>query len=336
MNLLSKEHIRNNIPKHLIIKTSSLGDIVHMLPAITDAAHCIPEIKFDWVVEEHFADVARWHPNVNHVIPISIRRWRKQLTSAQTWQQISAFKTQLQRNTYSKVIDSQGLLKSAVLTRWAKGEVWGYDKQSITESLASYFYQQKTSISRQLHAIERNRQLLAQALSYRIDDLPLDYGIATNSLHKIPSGLSIKVPYIIGFHATSREDKEWSLTLWDQFIPQITAHGYRILLPWGNEREYQRAKQLASTHQKVHCLPKCSLNELAALTQAADAVIGMDTGLMHIAAAFNKKGIALYPVTQPKLTGVLTASPQTIESLGGEESLNTHLVATKMLHILSN
>jgi len=321
---------------YLIIKTSSLGDIVHMLPAITDAAHCIPDIKFDWVVEEHFADVARWHPSVNQVIPVAIRRWRKQLTSAQTWQQIKTFKIQLRQNSYSKIIDSQGLLKSALLTHWAKGEVWGYDKQSITESLAPYFYQQKTSISRQLHAIERNRQLLAQALSYRIDDLPLDYGIAATNQHKIPSGLNINSPYIIGFHATSREDKEWSLTLWDQFIPKITQHGYQILLPWGNEREYQRAQQLASSHQQVQCLPKCSLSELAALTQAADAVIGMDTGLMHIAAAFNKKGIALYPVTQPKLTGVLTALPQRIESLGGEKSLDTHLVATKMLHILSN
>jgi heptosyltransferase-1 len=305
-----------------------------MLPAITDAAHYIPDIKFDWVVEEHFADVARWHPNVNQVIPVGIRRWRKQLTSAQTWQQVSTFKSQLRRNSYSKVIDSQGLLKSALLTCWAKGEVWGYDKNSITESLASYFYQQKASLSRQLHAIERNRKLLAQALSYCIDDLPLDYGISTTSQHKIPSGLILNTPYIIAFHATSREDKEWSLTLWNQFIPEITQHGYHILLPWGNEREYQRAKQLASTHDYVQCLPKCSLNELAALTQKADAVIGMDTGLMHIAAAFNKKGIALYPVTQPKLTGVLTASPQTIESLGGADSLNTHLVATKMLNIL--
>lgn len=317
-----------------------------MLPAITDAAHCIPDIKFDWVVEEHFADVARWHPSVNQVIPVAIRRWRTQLTSAQTWQQISTFKSQLQQNSYSKVIDAQGLFKSAVLTRWATGEVWGYDKNSITESLASYFYQQKVSISRQLHAIERNRQLLAQALSYCIDDLPLDYGIATATAtaiasasanqHKIPSELIINSPYIIGFHATSREDKEWSLTLWNQFIPQITQHGYHILLPWGNQREYQRAKQLASTHPQVQCLPKCSLSELAALTQAADAVIGMDTGLMHIAAAFNKKGIALYPVTQPKLTGVLTTSPQTIESIGGEASLNTQLVATKMLHILNS
>ena len=319
--------------QHIIIKTSSLGDIVHMLPALTDAAHYVPDIKFDWVVEEGFAEVASWHPNVDQVFPVAIRRWRKQLTLRQTWQQMSVFKKQLRQQSYSKVIDSQGLLKSALLTRWANGEVWGYDKNSITESLASYFYQRKANVSRDLHAITRNRHLLAQALSYSIDGLPLDYGLADNA-YKASKDLNISDQYIIGFHATSREDKEWSLDLWDQFIPQIAQQGYRILLPWGNEREYQRANQLASTHENAECLPKCSLSELAALIQSATAIIGMDTGLMHIAAAFNKKGIALYPVTQPKLTGVLTASGS-IESLGGKESLDVNLVAASFISLLS-
>lgn len=305
-----------------------------MLPAITDAAHYTPDIKFDWVVEEGFADVANWHPNINQVIPVAIRRWRKQLTSAQTWRDISAFKQQLRQQSYHKVIDSQGLLKSALLTRWADGEVWGYDKNSITESLASYFYQQKATVSRDLHAINRNRQILAQALSYSIDNLPLDYGIATSDCYTAPKNLNISDKTIIGFHATSRKDKEWSLDLWDQFIPQIAQQGYRILLPWGNEREYQRAKQLASTHDNAECLPKCSLSELAALIQSAAAIIGMDTGLMHIAAAFNKKGIALYPVTRPELTGVLTAT-NSIKSFGGKESLDVDLVAASFIALLN-
>ncbi len=319
---------------YLIIKTSSLGDIVHMLPAITDAAHFNPEIKFDWVVEEGFAEVASWHPNVNKVIPIAIRRWRKNLISKQTWREISHFKQQLQAQQYYKVIDSQGLLKSALVTSWAKGEIWGYDKNSITESVASYFYQKKATVARELHAITRNRQILAQSLSYSIDHLPLDYGIANNTLYQPPKNLIIPNKTLLVFHATSKEDKEWSLDLWDQFIPQITKQGYHLLLPWGNEREYQRAKQLSITHNHVQCLAKYTLAELAALIQTADAVIGMDTGLMHIAAAFNKKGIALYPVTQPKLTGVLTALPQSIESLSGKNSLNVDLVAQKMLNLL--
>ena len=305
-----------------------------MLPALTDAAYHRPDITFDWVVEESFAEVARWHPAVNQVIPIAIRRWRKDLLSAQTWQEIKAFKTQLRQQHYTKIIDAQGLLKSALVTRWAKGEVCGYDKQSSTESLASYFYHVKLPVSRDLHAITRNRQLLATALSYSLDGLPLDYGIAKGTCYKMPQHLSVTAQYLIGFHATSREDKEWSLDLWDQFIPHIEQQGYSLLLPWGNAREYQRAMQLAQTHEKVHCLPTCSLGELAALIQGATAVIGMDTGLMHIAAAFNKKGIALYPVTEPTLTGVLTASPQSIESLGGRASLEVDKVVKKMLAFL--
>ena len=323
------------MPKHLIIKTSSLGDIVHMLPAITDAVSFNSDLKFDWIVEEGFAEVASWHPNVDKVIPIAIRRWRKNLGSMQTWREIRAFKKQLQQYDYDKVIDSQGLLKSAFVTRWVKGEIWGYDQHSITESFASYFYQHKASVSRNSHAITRNRLVLAQALSYSIDDLPLDYGIADNDSYRIPQDLMIADKIIIAFHATSREDKEWSLDSWDQFIPAMEQQGYHLLFPWGNEREYQRAKQLATTHPQAYCLPKCSLAELVALIQKADAIIGMDTGLMHIAAAFNKKGIALYPVTQPKLTGVLTASPESIESLSGKESLDVDLVIEKMLKLLS-
>jgi heptosyltransferase-1 len=307
-----------------------------MLPAITDAAHHRPDIRFDWVVEQGFADVASWHPQVDQVIPVAIRRWRKQLFLAQTWQEVRDFKRQLQQRTYLNVIDSQGLLKSALLTRWAKGDVWGYDKKSITEAPASYFYQHKATVSKTLHAITRNRQLLAQALSYSIDDLALDYGIADANHYTLPVNFPLPDHYIIGFHATSREDKEWNLARWHQFIPHIGQQGYDLLLPWGNEREYQRAEQLALHHENVQCLPKCSLNELAALTQKATAVIGMDTGLMHIAAAFNKKGIALYPVTQPDLTGVLTALPQSIESLGGKEALDVDVVAQKMLVLLDN
>ncbi|MCK5902537.1 MAG: lipopolysaccharide heptosyltransferase I [Cocleimonas sp.] len=319
---------------HLIIKTSSLGDIVHMLPALTDAARCIPSIQFDWVVEENFAPVPRWHPNVNRVISLAIRRWRKDLRSKQTRQQVKQFKQQLQQQHYKKIIDTQGLIKSAVVTRWAKGERWGYDKNSITESLACWFYQKTVSVSRQRHAITRNREILAQTLGYSIKNLPLDYGISADQNTPLPQSLTPTSRYLIAFHATSREDKEWSLTRWDAFIPQITQQGYCILFPWGNQREYQRAKQLAETHHNVICLPQCSLDELATLTQRATAVIGMDTGLMHIAAAFNQRGIALYPVTQPQLTGVLTTTPNKIESLSGKDALDVDFVANKMLSIL--
>lgn len=321
--------------QNLIIKTTSLGDVVHMLPAITDAATQYPELRFDWVVERGFTEVPTWHPHVDKVIPVAIRQWRKSLFSKNTQQEITTFKTQLQAKTYNNVIDSQGLLKSALLTRWAKGKVWGYDKKSIREPIASFFYTNKVSVPFTLHAITRNRLILANVLGYSIDDLPLDYGIAKQKNFALPTDTTLPERYIVALHGTSRVDKEWSIETWHQFIPKMEAAGYSILFPWGNTREYERAKTLATAHKMVHILPKCSLGELAGLLQQASAVIGMDTGLMHIAAALNKKGIALYPVTQPTLTGVLSAgTQQSIESIGGKKALDIEQVSQKMLKLL--
>ncbi|MBE8232400.1 MAG: lipopolysaccharide heptosyltransferase I [Endozoicomonadaceae bacterium] len=324
-----------SVQQNLIIKTTSLGDVVHMLPAITDAATQYPELRFDWVVERGFSEVPTWHPQIDNVIPVAIRQWRKSLFAKNTRQEITTFKAQLQEKTYNNVIDSQGLLKSALLTRWAKGKVWGYDKKSIREPIASFLYANKVSVLFTLHAITRNRLILAKILGYSIDDLPLDYGIAKQQNFALPADTTLPEHYIVALHGTSRVDKEWPIETWHQFIPAMEKAGYTVFLPWGNEREHQRAQTLATKHQMTQVLPKCSLGELAGLLQKASAVIGMDTGLMHIAAALNKKGIALYPVTQPILTGVLSGGEQqTIESIGGNEALNTKQIVHKMLTLL--
>jgi len=321
--------------QNLIIKTTSLGDVVHMLPAITDAASQYPELRFDWVVERGFTEVPTWHPQVDTVIPVAIRQWRKALFAKNTREEIATFKAQLQEKTYKNVIDSQGLLKSALLTCWTKGKTWGYDKKSIREPIASLFYANKVAVPITLHAVTRNRLLLANILGYSIDHLPLDYGIAQQQNFALPAGITLPEQYIVALHGTSRIDKEWPLKTWQQFIPEMEAAGFTVFLPWGNEREHKRAKMLAESHQMAQVLPKCSLGELAGLLQKASAVIGMDTGLMHIAAALNKKGIALYPVTQPTLTGVLSGGKQqAIESIGGEKALDMQQITKKMLELL--
>jgi len=324
--------------KHLIIKTSSLGDIVHMLPAITDASTMIPDISFDWVVEKSFAEIPTWHPAVDKVIPVKIRKWRKQLLKQSTRADFKAFKTDIQQAQYEKVIDSQGLIKSAFIARYAKGERWGYDKKSITESLASLFYQQTVSVPFKEHAVTRNRLMLAKTLGYSIDGLALDYGIADNpcfqsKLSRLSKTIDIPNKYIIALHGTSRKDKEWPIEHWNKFIKEIEATGTSVLLPWGNKEEQARANSLAEQNKKTLVLPRSSLTTLAGLIQHASAVIGMDTGLMHVAAAFNKKGVALYPATQPELTGVLSAT-QSIESIGGDDALDADAINAKMLTLL--
>lgn len=320
--------------KILIVKTSSLGDVVHMLPALVDAKQH-EDIQFDWLVEENFAEVPSWSPLLNKVIPVAVRRWRKSLLTKKTWQEISRLKNQLVTENYDCVIDTQGLLKSAVLARWAKANngVWGYDKHSIREPIASYLYQRCFSVGKEQHAITRNRELMAKVLGYSLENLPLDYGLSSSSLFDLESKYS--QPYIVALHGTSKVDKEWPEAYWEALLKAMQEQGIQVLFPWGNQREQQRAERLAAQYTNAVVLGKSSLTELAGLIAGAKAVIGMDTGLMHIAAALNKPGIGIYPVTRPFLTGVMTAGEvNKIENIEGSDCNNSNEVIMRLLRII--
>lgn len=329
--------------KHLIVKTSSLGDIVHMLPAISDAKRKIPDISFDWVAESGFIEIPAWHPDVDQVIEIGLRKWRKQLFDKASWTAFNMFKAKLKATEYGKTIDSQGLIKSALVARMSQGETWGYDKNSIRDSTASYLYKNKVAVSYQEHAVTRNRFILSKALGYSIDDLDLDYGIAGNPVfnkacnelakHEVFQGNGIPEKSIIALHGTSRTNKEWPIGHWNGFIEDMQGAGYSVLFPWGNNEEHERAKAFSEKYATAIVLPRCSLTTLAGLIQNASAVIGMDTGLLHVAAAFDKKGVALYPATEPKRSGAKSPSGL-IESIGGEASLDASVINAKMLALL--
>ena len=152
----------------LVIKTSSLGDVIHTLPALTDAARAIPGIRFDWVVEEGFAEIPAWHPAVSQVITVAIRRWRKHPLKTLRSGEWSRFKQRLRESHYDLVIDAQGLLKSAWLTRYVKTPVAGLDSNSAREPIAARFYDRPYSVPRGQHALERTRQLFGQALGYSL------------------------------------------------------------------------------------------------------------------------------------------------------------------------
>ena len=149
------------IQRLLIVKTSSMGDVIHMLPAVTDMKRANPQLQIDWVVEEGFAHIPAWHPAVNKVIPVAVRRWRKNLLAASTWQQVRKLRKQLRESSYDLVLDSQGLFKSAVVSSWAKKPVAGMDAQSAREGIASRFYRDRYPVARGQHAVPRNRQLAA-------------------------------------------------------------------------------------------------------------------------------------------------------------------------------
>jgi len=283
----------------LIIKTSSLGDIVHTFPALTDASRAIEGIQFDWVVEEGFLEMPAWHPAVDKVIPTAMRRWRSKLWRTWRMGEWKRFVQRLQEREYDVVIDAQGLIKSSLVTRKALGPKHGLDKQSAREALASRFYDHKHSIDRQQHAILRTRQLFSQALGYSIDELSVQSGLS------IAPDESIDKKTILFMHGTTWSSKRWPKSFWLSLAKQVIDNGYQVLLPAGNNEEKQFAEALSSEAEAIHVLPNKSLSEIAAVIKAVGGVVSVDTGLAHLATALEVPTVALYGATNAQLTGVL-------------------------------
>ncbi|UDG81479.1 Lipopolysaccharide heptosyltransferase 1 [Candidatus Profftia lariciata] len=285
----------------LIVKTSSIGDIIHTLPALTDAMQNISNIKFDWVVEEMFSQIPHWHPAVERVIPVAIRRWKKKWFCTVNRKERYAFKKDLQYRNYNAVIDAQGLIKSAALiTRIAKGPLHGQNYRSAREPLASLFFNHRYFISKNIHAIERMRKLFALSLNYKQPNTQHDYAIVQRFLKRSPINYS---HYLVFLHATTRYEKHWPEEYWRELIAFIEPMDIQIKLPWGMEHEKQRSLRLAYGFKHVQVLSHLSLEMIANVILGAKALISVDTGFSHLAAALNKPNITLYGPTNPLLIG---------------------------------
>jgi heptosyltransferase-1 len=285
----------------LIVKTSSMGDVLHTLPALTDATQAIPDIRFDWVVEEGFAQIPTWHAAVDRVIPVAIRRWRKAWFSAPVKAERHAFRETVRARHYDAIIDAQGLVKSsALVTRLARGEKHGMDWQTAREPLASLFYRHRHHIAKQQHAVERTRELFAKSLGYAKPETQGDYAIARHFLNHLNSNIN---PYVVFLHATTWDDKHWPEAHWRELIGLLSEAGVRIKLPWGVAHEEARAKRLAEGFDYVDVLPRMSLEDVAHVLAGAKVVVSVDTGLSHLTAALDRPNITLYGPTDPGLIG---------------------------------
>ena len=279
----------------LFVKTSSLGDVVHNCPAVSDAARAFPGAAIDWVVEEAFAGIAAMHPAVRRVIPVAVRRWRSALWKPATWSEMAAWRRGLRRERYDAIVDTQSLLKSALITASALGRRHGLDRASAREVLAPMFYDVRHSVPRGLHAVERNRRLAAQALGFSLSNPP-DYGL------RVPA--ASKSAYAVLLTMTSRADKLWADERWVALARELRMP---TMLPWGSDAEHERAQRIATAVGGTTMPRRLGLDELASLFVGAAAVVGLDTGLTHFAAALGAPTVGIYCGSDPALTGIYGA-----------------------------
>ena len=281
----------------LLIKMSSLGDVVHALAAVSDARRVLPCLRIDWVVEEGLAEIPSWHPAVDRVIPIAQRRWRRAWRA--TRGERRAFRARLRERRYDLVLDAQGLIKSALVARMARGPRWGLDRRSAREPLAALGYGHRVSVDKAQHAVPRLRQLFAATLGYELPDGEADYGIDRSRLPA--SSYSADLLFL---HGTTWATKHWPEEYWQTLAAQAAQTGRRVMLPWGSETERARAERIAAVApQALEVLPRLGLGELAGVLAAVRAVVGVDTGLAHLAAALGVSSVTLYGPTRPDRTG---------------------------------
>lgn len=285
----------------LIVKITSMGDLVQLLPAITDAANAIPGIRFDWLVDESFKAVPNLHPAIDKLIQIPYRRWKKNIIQSITSGEVRQFLKNLRSQQYDMVIDAQSNLKSAFVTMFTKGTRYGLDSKSVREYGAHWAYQKKISVNRDQNHAKRMRELMANFLEYPEPVTAADYGVDQTRL-PIPD-FELPEKFVFVTAISSSKDRLWPEPFWQEVLDDIVVAGYDIVLPWWSAEEKARILRLKNNNARIHMIPPLDLTEKASILAKAVAAISIDTGLAHMAAALNIPNVTLYGPTSAKLTG---------------------------------
>jgi heptosyltransferase-1 len=289
----------------LLIKTSSLGDVIHQMPAVTEARLRLPGMRLTWVVEDAFAPLAALHPGVDTVVAVASRRWRRALHQRATWREVGGFMRTLRTRTYDTVLDTQGLFRTALIARLARGLRHGYDANSARESWAATFYDVRHGVDRSLHAIARNRMLTGLALGYSPDGA-VDFGL---DRARLAPALAARTAVLL--HGTARTEKEWPESHWNALAAALAGRGYDVVLPWGTAQERARADRIADV-AKARVPERRALNEVANMLAGATFVVGVDTGLVHLAAALGVPLVAIFVGSESRLTGPMGSGPMAV------------------------
>jgi heptosyltransferase-1 len=294
----------------LVVKLTSMGDVLHLMPALSDLVKAKPGVVIDWMVEDSFAEIPAWHPSVERVIRVSTRRWR-----SLKWQNIFEFWRfikQLRSETYDVVVDAQGLMKSAGFARFAKlnekGFCAGFSGSSIKESPAARLYHKKVEVAREQHAVARLRQLFVGVFDYSEPAAKLNYGLS------LPKPAIRNPETIMLFHGTTWATKHLPDSLWREIADLASDDGYTVMLAWGNEVERKRAEWIAETGPDVMVLKRTTLTDLACNISGISGAIAVDTGLGHMAAALGIPCVSVYGSTDSTLTGAVGRHQTLIQS----------------------
>ena len=297
----------------LVVKTSSMGDLVHTLPALTDATEALGDIRFDWVCEPAFAEIPHWHPSVGDVLAIPLRRWKGKLHRLLFSNDLAAYKQALGAERYDAVIDAQGLLKSAFLiTRFTDGPKHGFDRRSAKESLASSVYDVTHRVDRSKHAISRTRELFAKSLGYALPETGPHASIDLGRPQELADRLVLVTQ-------TSRLPKCWMGDGWKAVIEDALPQFSDIVLPVGSDAEFETVSKMTEG-LPVRILNQTSLSDVAFEISNARAVVSVDTGLAHVADALGIPMLALYGPTKPGLVGPVADTSQILKSSTGKMS----------------
>jgi heptosyltransferase I len=305
----------SNPSRHLLVKLSSLGDVIHALPIVADVARHRPEIALDWACEAPYVDLLKAHSGVHNIFGVSLRQLKAKPYSPAAWRTLMQQRKAIMQNDYAGVLDCQGLLKSAWVASWNAAPCAGLGPTTVREPMAARFYNQRFEVPRNLHAVTRNRQLAAAAFGYVLaaDDAP-NYGLT------VAAATHYAAPYVVFLHATSRDDKCWPIASWVALGTALNAKGYTIVLPWGNNAEQTNSKSIAAALSKAVVPDKMPLRAAASTLQGAAVVVGVDTGLAHLAVALGRPTVGLYLSTQPALTGLFPESPKVVNLGGGSRA----------------
>jgi lipopolysaccharide heptosyltransferase I len=287
-------------PRVLFVKLSSLGDVVHHFPAVTDLLAHRPDAHIAWAVEEAYAELVALHPGVAEVIPVGLRGLKRDVLARARWRQVAGARRALARGGWDYVIDAQGLVKSALVARVANAAAFGLDRASARERVAARFYDVKIAVARERHAVDRNRELVARVFGYAVAGEAL-YGLTPppSAPPWAPTG-----PYAVLLHAASRADKRWPDDRWIALARLLAQGGYAAVFPGGTAGEREAAARLAGHLPQAMAAPRMGLGEAAALLAHAALVAGVDTGLTHLAVALERPTVGIYTATRPELTGL--------------------------------